>query len=272
MRIFKKFIKLLFQGNRRVETKIKPIYIEKTSESILEGHNALVTGGATGIGFGIAKALKNAGCHVIIAGRTEARLVEASKLLGCEYIVLDICNVINTEEIVAELYKKTQIDILVNSAGVHGSDKFGSVTESTFDSVMNTNVKGLYFLSQTVSNLMIANNINGHILNLSSASALKPSWTPYEISKRAVEGITQGMAHKLIQHGIVVNAIGPGPTATSMIREDGNLCWPYNPSGRMSTVEEIANLALYMVSPMGDGIVGDTFYLTGGSGTINKME
>ena len=185
---------------------------------------------------------------------------------------MDVCKINQTAQIVRDLFEKEPIDILVNSAGVHGSDKFGCVTEETFDSVMNTNVKALYFLSQTVSNLMIQNDIKGHILNLSSASALKPSWTPYEISKRAVDGITQGMAHKLIQHGIVVNAIAPGPTATSMIREDGNLEWPFNPSGRMSTVEEIANLALYMVSPMGDGIVGDTFYLTGGSGTINKNE
>lgn len=107
---------------------------------------------------------------------------------------------------------------------------------------------------------------------MSSASALKPGWTPYEISKRAVNGLTLGFADKLIRYGIVVNGIAPGPTATPMLGKvvDGDLDleWNANPSGRMSTVEEIANLALFMVSDLGNGIVGDTFFLTGGSGTI----
>lgn len=264
--------KLLKKILRKEKIVIKPIIVEKEHYAILEGHVALVTGGATGIGFGIAKALVNAGCKVIIAGRTESKLKSVSSLIGCEYIVMNVCNIKETTEKLQRLYTDCPIDILVNSAGIHGNDKFGMVTEETFDTVINTNVKALYFLSQTISNLMIKNEVRGHILNLSSASALKPSWTPYEISKRAVEGITQGMAHKLIQHGIVVNAIAPGPTATAMLRDNGDLSWPCNPSGRMSTVEEIASLALYMVSPLGDAIVGDTFYITGGSGTVNKNE
>ena len=77
---------------------------------------------------------------------------------------------------------------------------------------------------------------------------------------------------KLIRYGIVVNGIAPGPTATpklgKVVDGDLDLEWNANPSGRMSTVEEIANLALFMVSDLGNGIVGDTFFLTGGSGTI----
>ena len=185
-------------------------------------------------------------------------------------MVLNINNIPTIESTIKEFANTEHIDILVNSAGTHGNDEFGHVTEQTFDNVISVNVKALYFMSQVVANVMIEQGIHGHILNVSSASSIKPSWTPYEISKRAVNGITQGMAHKLIRYGIVVNGIAPGPTATPMIgqiKEQG-IQWNVNPSGRMSTPEEIAALALFMVSGQGDGIVGDTFFITGGSGTI----
>lgn len=251
-------------------TIIKPIIVTTPPKELLLGKTALITGGAGGIGFAIAKILKEAGAEVLISGRNEQKLIAAADSIGCKYVVMDVGNVGNTELKVEELFRKTPINILVNSAGLHGEDSFGKVTEATYDSVMDVNVKALYFISQKIANLMIEYKIGGHILNVCSASALKPSWTPYEISKRAVLGITEGMAHKLIQHGIVVNGIAPGPTLTPMLRKDENLNWPANPSGRMSMPEEIAALALFMVGPQGDGIVGDTFFITGGSGTVDK--
>ena len=176
------------------------------------------------------------------------------------------------KETVHNLTKDMSIDILINSAGIHGNDQFGAVTEEGWNSVLDINVRGLYFVSQYISNHMKEKGIQGHVLNISSASSLKPSWTPYEISKRAVDGVTRGMAHELIPHGIVVNGLAPGPTATPMLGFDKeknvNLKWSGNPSGRVTTVEEIANLAIFMVSDLGNGIVGDTFFMTGGSGTI----
>lgn len=129
------------------------------------------------------------------------------------------------ESAIEQFSEKENIDILVNSAGMHGNDPFGAVTEQTFDAVMSANVKSLYFISQAVANQMIAKGIQGHILNVSSASSVKPSWTPYEISKRAVNGITEGMAHKLIKYGIVVNGIAPGPTATPMMNRSSDISW-----------------------------------------------
>lgn len=254
----------------KTRTIMKPIIVVKPSSELLQGKTALITGGSGGIGAAIGKELKNAGANVILVGRNEKMLQKVSNELNCLYAVINICNIKDTTDKIEKIFKDTPIDILVNSAGIHGNDPFGEVKEETFDSVIETNVKALYFISQSVANQMIRHGIKGHILNVSSASALKPSWTPYEISKRAVNGITQGMAHKLIQHGIIVNGIAPGPTSTSMLRNDGDISWSYNPSGRMSTPDEIASLALFMVSPQGDGIVGDTFFLTGGSGTIDK--
>lgn len=263
MSLLKKIINSL-----RTRTILKPIYILKEQANLLEGKTALVTGGNSGIGAGIAKELTTAGAKVYIIGRDEEKLKAIAQEIKCSYIVLDICDIQAMERKIDKISSQTNIDILVNSAGIHGNDEFGSVSEKCFDTVIETNVKALYFVSQKIANIMIEKGIKGHILNVSSASSIKPSWTPYEISKRAVNGITQGMAHKLIKYGIVVNGIAPGPTATPMLHREGNLTWNGNPSKRMSTIKEIAALALFMVGPQGDGIVGDTFFITGGSGTI----
>jgi 3-oxoacyl-[acyl-carrier protein] reductase len=252
----------------RTKTIIKPIIVVKNPSNLLENQTAIVTGGSSGIGHAVAKRMVEAGAKVYIIGRNEQKLKQSAEEIGSNYLVVDINNIPAMEKTISQLSEKEDIDILVNSAGTHGYDKFGEVREETFDAVMSANVKALYFISQAIANQMIQKGIHGHILNVSSASSLKPSWTPYEISKRAVNGITQGMAHKLIEHGIVVNGIAPGPTATPMMKRSDNIQWDGNPSGRMQTVDEIASLALFMVSGQGDGIVGDTFFMTGGSGTI----
>ena len=135
---------------------------------------------------------------------------------------------------------------------------------------MDINAKGTFFMSQAVSRFMIERKIKGHILNITSSSALRPAWSPYQMSKWAVRGLTVGMADVLLPHGIIVNAIALGPVATDMlgIKKDDSIYNPGNPSGRYALPEEIASLAVYMVSSMGDMIVGDTFYMTGGSGVI----
>ena len=118
---------------------------------------------------------------------------------------------------------------------------------------------------------MVRNKIKGHILNISSSSALRPAWSPYNISKWGVDGFTRGLADELIKYGIIVNAIGPGPTATPMLVNDtseGGLYHPTNPSGRFLLPSEVAHLAVFMVSDYGNMIVGDTYYITGGAGTI----
>ncbi len=246
--------------------------ITNVPNKLLEGKTALVTGGSSGIGFGIAKKMSESGCKVIILGTNEQKLKKAALEINAEYLVLDVCNVEKIRTGINKLTQDLNIDILVNSAGRHSAEKFGEVTEKMWNSVIDVNLKGLYFLSQHISNHMIKMRIPGHILNISSASSLKPSWTPYEISKRAVDGITRGMAHKLISQGIIVNGIAPGPTATPMLhfeqKQDIDLSWGVNPSGRVSTVEEIATLAIFLVSDLGKGIVGDTVFMTGGSGTV----
>jgi len=268
--MFRRYINSI--KNKLIRERIVPVFVTNIPSKILSGKNAIVSGGSSGIGYGIAKLMSESGCNVLILGTNEEKLKIASSKINVDYLVLNINIVQEIDAKIKEISKNKNIDILVNSAGVHGKDNFGAITEDGWNSVMNVNLRGLYFLSQAVANHMIERKISGHILNISSASSLKPSWTPYEISKRAVDGITRGMAHKLISNGIIVNGLAPGPTATPMLQFDKqkvvDLSWPGNPSGRVSTVEEIANLALFLVSDLGNGIVGDTIFMSGGSGTI----
>ena len=124
-----------------------------------------------------------------------------------------------------------------------------------------------YFLSQCISNYMIENRIQGNILNLCSSSSYRPSIDPYMISKLGMSGLTLGMAKKLIPYGIVVNGIAPGPTFTPMLhkQEGDSIQHGGVPAGRYIMPQEIANLAVFLTSPMGRMIVGDVVKMTGGS-------
>ena len=142
--------------------------------------------------------------------------------------------------------------------------------EEEWDLIMDTNAKGTFFMSQAAARHMTENGVRGHILNVTSSSALRPAWTAYQMSKWAVRGFTLGAADALLPSGIVVNAIAPGPTATPMLgRKEGDTLYCGNPAGRYSTPEEIARLALYLVCGAGDMIVGETVYMTGGSGNLS---
>ena len=254
--------------------KISSVEIPVFKGDLLNGYTALIIGGSGGIGSEIAKTFVENGCRVVVTGMNEAKLQNVCHDIGTEmahYVVADISH---NEEInllvdaAVELLGK--IDIFVHGAGVHCLDMFGSVTEQVWDTVMNINLKSVYFLCQEISNYMIENHIKGHMLIVGSASSAKPGWTPYEISKNGVRALTLGFADKLIKHGIVVNSIAPGPVSTPMLgkNDTSDIAWTGNPTGRMSTPAEIANWALFMVSDMGNMVVGDTFYVSGGSGTI----
>ncbi len=242
---------------------------------LLYGRTALITGGSSGIGYSIAKQFLTAGCKVIISGTKEDKLVSCCEKLGNNVrgLVMNL-NCIDSlkdkVELASSLFPNKKIDILVNCAGFNPKKSFFDITEDDYNRTMDTNVKGTFFLCQVMAQYMIRNKIKGHILNLSSSSALRPAWSPYEMSKWTIRGMTVGLADLLLPYGIVVNAIAPGPTATPMLGVDvnGDIDLPSNPIGRYATPEEIANLALILVSDLGNLVVGDTLYATGGSGII----
>lgn len=117
--------------------------------------------------------------------------------------------------------KNLKISILCNNAGIQGS-QFGFAKEEDYDNVMDTNLKGVFFFSQLVGRYMVDNNIEGNILNIASASSLRPAASVYTLSKVGIKEFTLGMAKSLIPHGVVVNGLAPGPTATPMLIKGEN--------------------------------------------------
>lgn len=165
------------------------------------------------------------------------------------------------------------IDILVNNAGLIGGD-IRNTSENDFDKILATNLKSVFFLSRFVASDMIKKGIAGNILNIASSSSLRPAISAYTLSKWGIRGLTLGLAKMLAPHGIVVNGLAPGPTATPMLNkiDYSDIALPSNPIGRYVLPEEIAAMALFLCGPQGRTIVGDIVYMTGGAGIIENND
>lgn len=245
---------------------------------LLKGRIALITGGTSGIGYAIADAFMRNGADVIITGRSQDKIDKACEALNKRNpknkafgSVLNNCDIKGMPDVIERVKNlRGSIDILVNNAGVINKTNFYNAQELDYDNVLDTNLKGAYFISKYFSEYMRENKIQGNILNVSSSSALRPATTPYHLAKWGIRGLTLGLAKELSQYGIVVNAIAPGPTATSMLLAygDKDISRVASPSGRYVTAEEIANLAVVLVSNLGKMVNGDTLYATGGCGNL----
>ena len=274
MNIFRR----LKSGIRRLITpptrvKLVPVEVPVFHNALLKGRRALITGGGSGIGLAIAEACGRSGASVVLAGRTVSRLEDAShnlERLGVEVSVadLDVCDVAS---FAGKLDKIGDFDILVNNAGFVGGGAFGTTSEVDYNRVLETNLRGVYFLSQEVSSRWIKNKVKGNILNICSASSLRPGESPYILSKWGLRALTIGMARRLVKHGIVVNGLAPGCTNTDQFSRDGDLTNGRNPSGRLVTTTEIGNMAVVMVSSLTRMVVGDVLFVTGG-GAITTLD
>lgn len=261
--------------------KQKPVYIPLIEGDYLKGRTALVTGGTSGIGLAIAQAFLRCGANVVITGRNKERINAAICALndierkgyvkGCQLDIGAVESIDASFQNLLQTLDVDKIDILVNNAGIMQGAPMGNTTIEDFSKTIDTNLRGTFFLSQSVSNYMIEKGIRGNILNIASSSSLRPAISPYILSKWGIRGLTAGMAKKLIQYGIVVNGIAPGPTLTPMLVNNKEKVYIDNmnvPAGRYCAPEEIANLAVVLTSDMGRMIVGDILYVTGGSGLL----
>lgn len=258
------------------EVHIKAEITSLSNKELLKGKTAFITGGTSGIGFAIADAFLSSGASVFITGRDRSRLDMAKQKLESNHIdaqiegiVLNNSEIKQSEDILNHLLETNDIDILVNNAGINGGS-LSHCSEEEYQSIMDTNLKGAVFITRKISNNMIQKGIKGNILNICSSSSNRPANTAYVLSKWGMRGYTLGLAKTLIKHGIVVNGLAPGPTATPMLikNENPDISLPANPSGRYALPEEIANMAVVLTSSMGRMIVGDIIYMTGGAGVI----
>lgn len=273
----KRGIRFIFKGIPVIHTTANVVTL--SPNELLKGRVALITGGTSGIGFHIAKAFLNSGATVIITGRNDSRIKQACDTLRSSTespkkvhgYVLDNTCVESFEPALQKISSQwnLKIDILVNNAGVLGGD-ISNVNEEQYDQIMDTNLKGTFFLSQAIGRYMKLQNIAGNILNIASSSSFRPASSAYTMSKWGLRGLTLGLAKSLVPYGIVVNGVAPGPTATPMLLKDkkDDLTFERNPLGRFALPEEIANMAVFLVSDMGRTIVGDIVCMTGGAGLI----
>ena len=277
-----KILKALRKGFReilRYNPIKKSVPVPVLEGELLKDRVALITGGTSGIGYAIANSFIKNGACVIITGRNQSKIDEAIKNLKKENanaeiygFELDNNKVSKMSEsfnrIVNEIDKK-KIDILVNNAGIINKTSFWNASEEDFDNVINTNLKGTYFLTKIVAKYMVDNKIEGNILNVSSSSSVRPAITSYQLAKWGIRAFTKGLAKELCSKGIVVNSIAPGPTATDMLLDgDDNINRPSSPIGRYATPEEIASLSVILVSNLAKMVDGDTLMATGGCGNL----
>lgn len=120
-------------------------------------------------------------------------------------VKMDMTDIASFDECLKEVLDKVgKIDILVNNAGVLGGG-ISRCTEQEYDTILSTNLKGVFFLSQKVAHYMCDNHIEGNILNIASSSSLRPANSAYALSKWGIRGLTMGLARTLAPYGIVVN-------------------------------------------------------------------
>jgi 3-oxoacyl-[acyl-carrier protein] reductase len=243
---------------------------------ILKGKRVLVTGGSSGIGLAIAKKCLAEGATVVITGRNEAKLHAVTGELNSpslKTLVWDVSNISQREEKLDEALRLAGggLDVLVNNAGILGGNRqFLDLTEEVWDQISSVNEKGLVFLTQCVVQKWIERRQGGKIINMSSMrGTLGVQDGPYGMSKWGLNGLTHGLGLKLAPHGIIVNGIAPGITATDSIaiknmdvKENAYLNGA--PVSRIGLPEEIAELAVFLMSDAANYIVGQTIICDGG--------
>lgn len=274
----KRGLKFILHGvpERKVYARVSYL----APNEMLKGRTALITGGTSGIGYEVAKAYINAGAMVVITGRNEEKVKKVCEAIDKEVsrkgnifgIAMDNTDVKSMPSKLQDIERvlvNGHIDILVNNAGVVGGE-VTNCSEELYDTILDTNLKGTFFLSKLVARYWVDNQIEGNILMMGSSSSLRPATSAYTITKNALFGFTKGLAKVLAPHGITVNGLAPGPTATPMTMPNGvrdEISFP-NPLGRYVMPGEIANMAVFLVSDMGRSIIGDMVFMTGGSGIV----
>jgi 3-oxoacyl-[acyl-carrier protein] reductase len=243
----------------------------------LNGKTAIVTGGASGFGAGIARKFIAEGAQVMLADLNVKMAQELAEELGKNAHAIET-NVANDASVVA-MTKATldafgRIDILINNAGTtHWPAAMEDVSEDDFDKVFAVNCKSIYLTAKHITPLMKAQK-SGAILNVSSTAALSPrprlNW--YNASKGWVNNATKGMAIELAPEGVRVNAINPVAGDTPLLKMFMGEDTPERraqflatiPLGRFSTPEDMANAACYLCSDEASMVTGICMEIDGG--------
>jgi len=240
----------------------------------LQGKIALVTGGARGIGFAVAKAFAAEGAVPVIADINEAGARDALAKLGSPdglALGVDVADHASVARMVGEIIaRRGSLDILVNNAGIGGNTPFLEITPEEWSRTISINLTGAFFVAQACAREM-AKRRSGKIVNIASLSGQRGGHgrAAYGSAKAGLELLTKVMAVELAEHGINVNNIAPGAIETEMAKfaHDQATRAAYNyliPMTRYGTPEEIADAAVFLCSDESRYVHGHTLNVDGG--------
>lgn len=255
----------------------------------LSGKNAIITGGAKGIGFGIAYRLSEAGAKVLIADLDLETAQQSTKQLKdkgwiAEPISVDVSKEDDIKSMVDTCIKLFgSIDILVNNAGIYPNKPIAEMSETEFDKVMHVNLESVFLATKYASDEMKKSEKGGRIINITSIDALHPSMVGlahYDASKHGVWGFTMNSALELAPYKIWVNAVAPGAIFTpgvAAMQKSQKLPEGTDPKAlaeafmakipmhRMGEPDEIGKAVLYLASDMASYMTGSQIVVDGGA-------
>ena len=242
----------------------------------LKNRTALITGGAQGFGFDIAKKFLNSGANVIIWDIDEKELQNAVKKINnskLSYNVVDVSNFEKINQTVLEINKKTNIDILINNAGITGpTAELWNYSINDWNKVIEINLNGTFNCCKAVVPNMIENNY-GRIVNIASVAGKdgNANASAYSSSKAAVLALTKTLGKELAEKNIAVNAVTPAGAKTRILDQmtDKHVKWMLSkvPRGRFLELEELSSLVCWLSSEENSFSTGAVFDISGGRST-----
>ncbi len=244
----------------------------------LSGKIALVTGGGSGIGRACAIQLALEGTDVILWGRTLSKLIDVGKEIikigrKCKWYSIDVTNTEKIPKAVSKIQKDLgEIDILVNSAGANIPQNAEDVSLEAWNTIMDINVKGLFFCCQSVAKKSMMPRGKGIIINISSQAGkvALPYRAAYCSSKGAVDQLTRVLAYEWAKYNIKVNAVAPTfvetPFTKRMLSDPkfNKFVMDNIPLKRLATVEEVARTVCFLASEEAGSITGAIIPVDGG--------
>ena len=247
----------------------------------------LITGAASGIGRGCAQRFAQEGAYVLVADIDEDNGTEAARAIGesvgdpdrVRFVRCDVADGDSVRSAVEEAVDTWgRLDVCVaNAAVVHGAD-FLDLDEADFDRVLDVNLKGVFRVGQAAARAMVRLGIAGSIVNMSSINAqvALPNQVPYCVAKGGIQQLTKVMALSLADHGIRVNAVGPGSIGTEMLEQvmssdpkAREKVLSRTPLHRLGRVEEIASVTAFLASDEAGYVTGQTLFADGGRLALN---
>ena len=233
---------------------------------------AIVTGGARGLGLGIARRFAGEGARVVVADIAEATAAEAAASINAGHVACDVTERASVQALVDSVVAQHgRLDVMVANAGIAGGAPFLELTDERWDSVIAVNLRGVFLCNQ-IAGRHFAQHGGGAIINTASilAARANPTTAAYSASKAGVVSITHSAAAALGPFGVRVNAIGPGYIETQMtegIRADPTMAQSVRDAtvlGRFGTPTDIGDAAVFLASDEAAYITGHVLYVDGG--------